>query len=253
VTNDFKVLIANHNEVKWICEIKLNWLQIVQPDCEAIESNGRSSIPTAGQLQVRNRNVDMYQVKDRAELETRFFTGRVEHEFTHNIFYEQSQKYQSYMPCWQVEGGAEFFGILSDRRLDASGYIQARNFKFEADHLNLQELNWKLEDWISFLNDVDQTDVPNRQGDSCGAVRKKIYNHTILANEYIVLKVGIPGYLQLIKEASNSSWNAAITKTFGVDKQAFYKDVATYMMTQYQLAKANRWSFEERYKIPAGN
>ena len=253
VTKQFKVLIANHNEKKWLCEIKLSWLQMIQPDCETIESGGRSDIPTAGQSQKGNRNVDMYQVKNRAEMETRFFIGRVEHEFTHNIFYEQSEQYQQYMPCWQIEGGAEFFGILSATRLDPNAYIQARNFKFEADFLNLNEQNWNLDEWIKFLNEIDQTDVPNRQGDTCSAVRRKIYNHAVLANEYLVSKVGIPGYLKLIRDASNSSWNATIKNTFGVEKQVFYKDMAQYMKTQFDLAKANRWSFEQLYKIPAGN
>jgi hypothetical protein len=116
VTKEFKVLIANHNEFKWICDIKRSWLQISQPDCEEVESNGRSDIPTAGQSQVKNRNVDMYQVKNRLEMDTLFFVGRIEHEFTHNIFYEQSDQYQNFMPCWQIEGGAEFFGILIANR-----------------------------------------------------------------------------------------------------------------------------------------
>lgn len=253
VTKQFKVLIANHNEVKWICEVKLAWLQMIQPDCEQIESNGRSNIPTAGQLQKENRNVDMYQVKNRAEMDTRFFIGRVEHEFTHNIFYEQSEQYQKYMPCWQIEGGAEYFGILIATRLDPNAFIQARNFKFETEFQNLNEPNWKLDDWLKFLNDIDQTDVPNRQGDTCGAVRRTIYHTAILPNEYLVLKVGIPGYLKLIRDASNSSWNTAIKNTFGVEKQVFYRDMAAYMMSQYQLAKSNRWSFEELYKIPPGN
>lgn len=253
VTKQFKVLIANHNEKKWLCEIKLAWLQINQPECETIESGGRSDIPTAGQSQKGNSSVDMYQVKNLAEMGVRFFIGRVEHEFTHNIFYEQSEQYQQFMPCWQIEGGAEFFGILIATRLDPNAYIQARNFKFEADFLNLNEQNWKLDDWIKFLNEIDQTDVPNRQGDTCSAVRRKIYNHAILANEYLVSKVGIPGYLKLIRDASSSSWNATIKNTFGVEKQVFYKDMAAYMQTQFELAKANRWSFEALYKIPAGN
>lgn len=252
VTNDFKVLIANHNESKWICELKLNWLQINQPDCEEVEGNGRSNIPTAGQVQVGKRNVDMYQVKDRAELDTGFFLGRVEHEFTHNIFYEQSKQYQNFMPCWQIEGGAEFFGIMIATRLDANAYIQARNIKFETDFLKLNELSWTLEDWIKFLNEIDRSDLTNRQGDTCGPVRPKIYAHSVLANEYLVQKVGIPGYLKLIRDAGNTSWAETIRDTFKVDKQVFYREMAIYMMSQYRLARENRWSYEELRKVPYG-
>jgi hypothetical protein len=252
VTKEFKVLIANHNEFKWICDIKRSWLQISQPDCEEVESNGRSDIPTAGQSQVKNRNVDMYQVKNRLEMDTLFFVGRIEHEFTHNIFYEQSDQYQNFMPCWQIEGGAEFFGILIANRNDADLYIQARNIKFETDFLNLKELSWSLADWIDFLNEIDRTDVPNRQGDTCGPVRPKIYHHSVLANEYLVSKVGIPGYLKLIRDASVTSWSETIKRTFGMEKKDFYREMATYVMMQYRLARENSWSYQDLRKIPFG-
>lgn len=252
VTKEFKVLVANHNEAKWICDVKRSWLQISQPDCEEVESNGRSDIPTAGQSQMRNRNVDMYQIKNRLEMDTLFFVGRIEHEFTHNIFYEQSDQYQNFMPCWQIEGGAEFFGILIANRLDVDTYIQARNIKFKTEFLNLNEMNWSLEDWISFLNEIDRTDVPNRQGDTCGPVRPKIYHHSVLANEYLVSKVGIPGYLKLIRDASKTSWSETVKQTFGVEKKDLYREIADYMMKQYRLARANSWSYQELQKVPFG-
>lgn len=252
VTNEIKVLIANHNESKWVCDYKRTWLQIRQDDCEEIQSNGRPDIPTAGQSQFRNRNIDMYMIKNRAEMDTRFFFGRIEHEFTHNIFYHQSERYQDFMPCWQIEGGAEFFGILMAGRQSPDWYIQARNIRFDTEWLLLNEQNWKLEDWISFLNEIDRTEITNRQGDPCLPVRPKIYAHTVLANEFLVYKVGIPGYLNLIKEADKLGWAGAIKKVFGVEKQTFYREIAQYMMDQFQLVQKNKWSFEELYKIPPG-
>jgi hypothetical protein len=252
VTNEIKVLVANHNEAKWICDYKRSWLQIRQDDCEEVEGNGRPDIPTAGQSQVRNRNIDMYMIKNLAEMDTRFFFGRVEHEFTHNIFYHQSQRYQQFMPCWQIEGGAEFFGILMAGRGDPDWYVQARNIKFETQWLQLNEQNWKLDDWVSFLNEIDRTEVPNRQGDPCLPVRPKIYAHSVLANEFLVQKVGISGYLNLIKEADQLTWAGAIKKVFGVDKQTFYRDIAQYMMDQFRVVQENRWSFQEFFKVPLG-
>lgn len=254
VTKEFKVLIANHNEAKWICEITYEWLYRIQSvsECIEIESNGRPDIPTAGQRQHRNRNVDSYQVKNLAELNTRFFIGRVEHEFTHNIFYEQSDRYQHFMPCWQIEGGAEFFGILIANRDNPNSYIQARNFKFETDFLNLKELSWSLEDWVNFLYEIDRSEFGNGREYYCDPVRPKIYAHSILANEYLVSKVGIPGYLKLIKDASVTSWPETIRKTFGMEKKDFYREMASYMMAQYRLARQNAWSYEELWRIPAG-
>jgi hypothetical protein len=100
------------------------------------------------------------------------------------------------------------------------------------------------------LNETDRTDIPNRQGDTCGPVRTKIYHHTFLANEYLVLKLGIPGYLEIIRKASNSSWEQAIFNSFGQEKQAFYREMGTYMKEQYKLVVANFWSYRDLYSIP---
>lgn len=254
VTNPFKVLIANHNEAEWICENTYDWLYQIQSlsECVQNESNGRPNIPTAGQRQYRDHNVDSYQVANRAELDSQFFIGRVEHEFTHNIFYQISENYQKNMPCWQIEGGPELFGILISKRLDPDGFIQARNIKFETDFLNIGELKWDLDRWIKFLKEIDRSDIPNRDGDVCGPVRSKIYAHSILANEYLVSKVGIPGYLNLIKETANSSWAETVQKTFGISKDSLYQEIAGYMMAQYRLARGNRWSYEALYALPSG-
>ncbi len=252
VANEIKILVANHNESKWVCDYKRAWLQIRQDDCEEIQSNGRPDIPTAGQSQFGNRNIDMYMIKNIQEMDTRFFYGRVEHEFTHNIFYHQSARYQDFMPCWQVEGGAEYFGILMAGRNNPEGFIQARNIKVETQFLQLNEQNWSLDDWLKFLNEIDRSDIPNREGDQCFPVRPKIYHHTIFPNEFLVYKVGIPGYLNLIKEAEKLSWAGAIKKVFGVEKQVFYREMAQYMMDQYRLAQQNRWSFEQLNKVPFG-
>jgi len=252
VANELKILIANHNEAKWICDYKRSWLQIRQDDCEEIESNGRPDIPTAGQSQVRNRNIDMYMIKSLAEMDTRFFFGRVEHEFTHNIFYHQSEDYQRFMPCWQVEGGAEYFGILIAGRNNSDWFIQIRNFTQSTDWMMLNEQNWTLDDWVKFLNETDRSDIPNRQGDGCLPVRPKIYHHTVLANEFLVYKLGIPGYLNIIREAEKLTWVGAIKKVFGTEKQDFYREMAQYMMDQYRLIQLNRWSFEGLFKIPGG-
>ena len=252
VANELKILVANHNEAKWICDYKQSWLQIRQDDCEEIESNGRPDIPTAGQSQVRNRNIDMYMIKNLAEMDTRFFFGRVEHEFTHNIFYHQSQNYQNFMPCWQIEGGAEYFGILMATRNNPELFIKLRNFKQSTEWMQLNERSWTLDDWVKFLNEIDRSDIPNRQGDGCLPVRPKIYHHTILANEFLVYKLGIPGYLNIIREAEKLTWVGAIKKVFGTEKQVFYREMAQYMMDQFRLIQVNRWSFEELFKIPEG-
>lgn len=252
VSNVLKVLIANHNEADWICSKKLEWLRINQNDCVEIEGNGRNDIPTAGQFQSQDRNVDMYQIKNLDEMKTRFFLGRIEHEFTHNIFYEQSRDYQMKTPCWLIEGGAEYFGILIANNGNLNDYIQVRNAAIEANPTPAEIKGWTLENWINFLNEADRTQIGYRDGDPCGPVRGMIYHYAILANEYLNLKLGVPGYLKLIRDASTSGWENAISETFGKDRQSFYKDMAEYMKNQYQLVINNSWSYSAIAKIPFG-
>ncbi len=247
--NPVKVLIANYNEAEWICQIKLAWLDnMTQPDCVAIESNGQSSIPTAGQSQRGSKQVDMYQVDSRATMDTIFFYGRIEHEFTHNIFYAQSPMYQEKIPCWMTEGGAELFGNLSAFGSDPNMYIQVRNFKAHRDELK----NQTVADWLNYINRADVSDNFPEEGDRCGAVRHELYNHGTLPNEYLVSKLGVLGYLNLIKEASNTSWPQAIQKTIGKTKNELYADMAQYMKTQYDLIEANPWSVGNLKRVAPG-
>ena len=246
--NPLKILIANHNEANWICGIKLPWLGTNQPDCAEIESNGRSDIPTAGQSQWQTRQIDMYQVKNREEMNTFFFYGRIEHEFTHNIFYAQGTNYQKSVPCWMTEGGAEFFGNLMAFGDNADLYIQVRNAKVYDRQLK----NQSAADWLNYINRADGTDNFSDQGDNCGPVRPEIYHHAILPNEFLHSKLGTEGFLKLMKEASSTSWSAAIQKTFNKPKSEIYQEMATYMKTQYDLIAANQWSIQEIRKIPFG-
>lgn len=248
VTNPLKVVIANFNEAEWVCTEKLAWLRITQPDCVEIQSNGRPNIPTAGQGQFGGRNIDMYQVDRRATLDYLFFLGRIEHEFTHSVFHAQWSDYQKGTACWMIEGGAEFFGILLSSGNDPDRYIQGRNIAAQVTFMQDGVENWAVDDWVGFLELTDRSNQINPAGDPCLPVRSKLYNHAILANEYLVLELGIPGYLELIRNASTSTWAASLEKAFGKSKRDVYRDIAQYMHTQYGYIMANKWSYLDLQK-----
>lgn len=252
ITNPLKVLIGNFNDVEWICAEKLAWLNWNQPDCVDVESNGRSGIPTAGQSQNRTRNVDMYQVDQLSTLDKRFFLGRIEHEFVHNVFHAQWPEYQNGTACWMIEGGAEYFGILVATGKNPDLFIQARNVQASAGERNDRRSSWTVDGWVSYLNETDRTDVANRQGDTCGPVRGIIYQQSILANEYLVWKLGIPGFLNLIREASQAGWAGALERTFGKPKSIVYREIAQYMHDQYAFIHKNPWSYSELQNVPFG-
>ena len=155
-------------------------------------------------------------------------------------------------PCWLIEGVAEYFGILVSKHGKLDEYLQARNAAMDANWMKKNVEKWQSPDWLRFLNESDQTDLGFREGDSCGAVRGIIYHHATLANEYLVMRLGIPGYLSLIREAGKTSWNQAIRNVFGKDKQDLYQEMSIYMRDQYKFMNENRWSFAEITKIPFG-
>jgi hypothetical protein len=247
--NPIKILIANHNEAEWICTQKLEWLNnMVQPECFTVESNGRSNIPTAGQFQRSDRQMDMYQVASKDELDKFFFYGRVEHEFTHNIFYAQATNYQMSVPCWLTEGGPEFFGNLMAFADNPDLYIQVRNFKIQTSNVGYYSEN----DWYQYLMRADGSENFSKFTDQCGPVRSEIYSHAILPNEYLVQKLGVTDYLKLIKLASETSWVEAISDVFSKSKSDLYSEIALYMKAQYDLINSNSWIFEEIRKVPYG-
>ena len=94
--------------------------------------------------------------------------------------------------------------------------------------------------------------MANRQGDTCGPVRGIIYQQSILANEYLVWKLGIPGYLNLIREASQAGWAGALERTFGKPKSIVYREIAQYMHDQYAFIHKNPWSYSELQNVPFG-
>lgn len=248
--NPLKIVIGNLNESEWICSVKLAWLDnMIQPDCVAIQSNGRSGIPTAGQSQRGNKQIDMYQVESfESMLRDYFFYARIEHEFVHNVFYAQGRNYQRSVPCWLTEGGAEYVGMLIAFAKNPDLYIQVRNRNVITQRPSLQSIT----DWAGYLARTAVTDNSEMTGDHCLDVRPEIYHHAILANEYLVLKLGVQGYLGLIKDASSRSWAQAVQTAFGKTSTEFYADMGAYMKQQYDLIATNQWSIEAILRVPYG-
>jgi hypothetical protein len=244
IKNPILVTVGNLNEYEWSCEEKHKWFgpNWSQPDCVKIQKGGATDGTMAGQSQIASKNIDQYLVGSKSGLDSVAFIPRVEHEFTHNVFHALATNYHGAMPCWMMESGAEYWGILSASGSNFDQFVALRNLQVQ----KVQRGNMAMDDaskstWYDYLVRADLHVLPgvNSQGDSCESVRTEIYSHAILANEYLVGKVGLKGYLDLIKITGIEGWPKAVEKTFNLTVKQLYEDMAEYMKFHHDLVKAN--------------
>lgn len=243
VKNPLLVVVGDIGEIDWICREKLAWLpKYNQPNCVEVEGKGDWSNGTAGQSQTLTHNIDMYTIDNLKRLNTVGYLARIEHEFTHNIFHALSVDYNRTMPCWMIESGAEYWGVLTASGQDFSRFIQLRNYQSQRQNFAMKGATEST--WYDYLIRADRTDL-NRplNEDSCGAVRNEIYSHAFLANEYLVSKVGLDGYIELIKLSQTIGWSKAVENKFAKSRDEVYRDMAKYMKYQFDLILENPWSF----------
>lgn len=248
VKNPLLVVVGDIGEIDWICREKLAWLAPWnQPDCVEVEGKGDWSNGTAGQSQTLTKNIDMYTIDTLKRLDTVGYLARIEHEFIHNIFHTINKEYNRTMPCWMIESGAEYFGVLTASKEDFTRFIQLRNYQSQRQNSAMKGATES--DWYSYLIRTDRTDL-NRplNEDACGAVRGEIYSHAFLANEYIVSKVGLDGYLELVRLAESLGWSKALESKFAKTREDIYRDMAKYMKYQFDLILENPWSHSDLMK-----
>jgi hypothetical protein len=146
-----------------------------------------------------------------------------------------------------IESGAEYFGTLTASKEDFTRFIQLRNYQSQRQNSAMKGATES--DWYSYLIRTDRTDL-NRplNEDACGAVRGEIYSHAFLANEYIVSKVGLDGYLELVRLAESLGWSKALESKFAKSREDIYRDMAKYMKFQFDLILENPWSHSDLTK-----
>ena len=244
VKNPLLVVVGGIGELEWICKEKLAWLAPWnQPDCVEVEGKGDWSNGTAGQSQTRTRNIDMYTLDTVNRLNDVGYLARIEHEYTHNIIHLLNADYNTTMPCWMIESGAEYWGVLSASGENFTRFVQLRNYQSQRQSSAIKGASES--GWYDFLIRTDRTDLirqPNT--DACGPVRGEIYSHAFLANEFLVGKVGLDGYFDLVKLSGTLGWSKAVEAKFGKSREELYREMARYMKTQFELIVDNPWSLE---------
>lgn len=189
-------------------------------------------------------SANYYLIKMKEIEQSADFQVRIEHEYFHTV--QQNllrDKFRTSMPCWFLEGGAEFFGMLTFSHGDEKRYLQFRYFKiFRAPEP--RAANVSAADLTRWLNDASIVWVKDLRNyvDQCAPYRLNgMYHDSVLAVEWMVSKIGVDGVLDLIKDAGVTSWNASFEKHLGMPVSDGLRLMGEYMYSERKIAEANSW------------
>lgn len=140
---------------------------------------------------------------------------------------------QRALPCWTTTGTLDFFGLVTNRQVEAPDYFVERINQVGAWYEKRSQYNFKnfnTADWQSFLPKVNTT--PNLGCENDSFVKPVGFMFTeLLMSQYGMDK--IVNWWSLIK--TNSDWRANFNQAFGVDYESWQKQSAIpYLMTQMQ-------------------
>ena len=181
-----------------------------------------------------------YLLKMKEAVDGRAFLPRVEHEYIHTIQQNQLGSFSDKVTCW-YHGMAEYLGILASAQGDLIYFLDQRNSSIlgapvpRPSQLTAEFLiNWlNRASIMGYAGGVNQCQEFDETGD---------YHDAILAAEWMVLKLGLPGVLEFQGDLKNMSWNQAIEKYFKAKPAEIYTEIGKYMFAEIQIARSNNWA-----------
>ena len=239
-----QVIIGTLDDIKFICKWRDSHLQMNAANCETSFRTDKQRVWDAHTTQGDGKATDFYFMTEPSILTEIDFLPRVAHEFFHNVQNAQTDKYKSSFPCWVEEGGAEYFGILVTSKGNPETFIKMRQFAVAFKSNNKTNLLSSKDYWRDYLLSADVTSVkPNSDSWGCAAFQNTgLYGNILLATEYLHQQLGIAGVLALYRDTGTMGWDKAIEKALKKSKAAIYDDIASYMLTEYQIAAKQEWA-----------
>ena len=180
-----------------------------------------------------------YLLKMKEAIDARAFLPRIEHEYIHTIQQNQIGNYGEKVACW-YHGMAEYLGILASAQGNLEYFLDQRNTSIlnaptkRPEQLTMEFLtNWIIKaSVIQFVGGQFNCREYDQTGD---------YHDAILAAEWMVLKLGLPGVLAFQADLKNMSWNEALEKSFKLKPTEIYEQIGKYMFYEIQISRANSW------------
>jgi hypothetical protein len=182
---------------------------------------------------------NLYQVLDeRVFLQTEFFP-RIEHEYVHQIQWEMAgPRYVDVLPCWALEGGAEYLGILTAGNRDVERFLFMRqNTSLRGD---IGRIDITKDGFKSFL--VEATKYA-KETDCFTQTSYGVYRDGVLAVEWLTLQLGIAGLLEMFKHAGQTNWVTAVERAFRKPYIDVLDEIAEHMHKEAVIGKQNNLLF----------
>lgn len=242
-------------DTKWICDkLALRSQYRGGAYCEtAHDDEGRRIVFVArmyesegGYTGVRSTTIspeasgsNIFQVLDERVFRQTEFFPRIEHEYVHQIQWEMAgPRYVDVLPCWALEGGAEYLGILTAGNMDVERFLYMRqntSLRGEIRRITISKNGFK-----DFLAEATKY---AKETDCFTQTPYGVYRDGVLAVEWLTIQLGIPGILQLFKLAGETSWISAVEKTFNKPYLNVLDDISEYMFKEATIGKQNQSLF----------
>jgi hypothetical protein len=240
-----QVIVISPGEIEYLCKWRDDFLKSNSKECASQLNNPTGGGWIAGTTQSRGMATDWYMVPKVSTLKQVDFLPRIPHEFFHNVQHDQNKNYKSVLPCWVEEGSAEYFGELLSSEGDLKKFIGLRNQTAQSINGPNRAGAQTPKQWKDWLYSADMTSTFNNS--TAGGCQKisfdGIYQHAVLANEYLVKTLGISGVVSLYKNSANLGWDKALESAFSKEKDQIYSEIAEYMYKEFTIIRNNKWSY----------
>ena len=237
---------GTYKDLDWACKL-LETRDITRKYADCVKDQQRDLneyYHVSRGYDLKNGSANFYLIKMKEIGNSADFQVRIEHEYFHTV--QQNllrDKFRTNIPCWFLEGGSEYFGMLTFSHGKEIPYLQFRYFKIfgaperRAENVTAADLTkWLTDSSVPWLQSLDN------YVDQCAPYKQNgMYHDSVLAVEWMVDQIGVDGVLAMVKEAGISNWDTAFAKYFGMSFTEGRKLMGDYMFKEREIAKNNSW------------
>ena len=241
-------MAGTKNDVEWICKLletkdpqRRRAAGCIENETKALQE---SNFGPARGFDLTNGSANFYLVRFKEVEDSVGFKPRIEHEYFHSV--QQNllrNRFRTNIPCWFLEGGSEYFGLLTSVHGDADLFLKLRRATIlgapekRKDGVTAQDLT----NWINASSVAWQL-APEAWASNCSPFGQNgLYHDGILATEWLVDRIGVDGTLALTKDAAATSWAEAFEKKVGLPVKEAHRLIGEYMLKERLIAQENSW------------
>ena len=241
-------MAGTKSDVEWICKVleskdpqRRRAAGCIESETQALQE---SNFGPARGFDLTNGSANFYLVNFKEVGDSVGFKPRIEHEYFHSV--QQNllrNRFRTNIPCWFLEGGSEYFGLLTSTHGDAELFLKLRRHTIlgAPEKRRAGVTAQELTDWLNAATVAWQL-APEAWASNCSPFgRNGLYHDGILATEWLVNRIGVDGVLALTKDAAATSWADAFEKKVGLPVKEAHRLIGEYMLKERVIAEDNNW------------